>query len=174
MQKTSPRRPLRRPIETSGSFAIATDSALGKALAVEPSPQFLARVRMRIASEPGPSDWRSSWMLAAGTCTIAIAIAVTVIQMNHPALPPGLPAKVFGHLSMLPAMVPGPLAIAASAPRRARREKPTPEMQAIMIANAAVQTALAAHVKEKNYEAIVKGAAALRQNYASTETFWAE
>jgi len=150
------------------------DRALAKALAVEPSPEFLARVRMRIANEPAPLDWRWSWMLAAGTCTIAIAIAVTVVQMNHPALSPGLPAKVFDHLSMLPAMVPGPLAIAASAPRRARREKPTPEMQAIMIANATVHAALAAHIKERNYGAIVNDAAALRQNYASTEAFWAE
>ena len=150
------------------------DRALGAALAVEPSPEFLARVRMRIASEPEPSDWRFAWVFAAGACTLAIAIAVTVMQMNHPALAPGLPAKALGGLSLLPALVPGPLTIAVSAPRRVRREKPTPEMQAIMKSNAAADTALAAHVKERNYDAIVKDAATLRQNFADTEAFWAE
>jgi len=59
-------------------------------------------------------------------------------------------------------------------PRRARREKSAPEMQAIMKSNAAAGTALAAHVKERNYDAIVKDAATLRQNFADTEAFWAE
>jgi cytochrome c556 len=150
------------------------DRALATALGVEPSPQFLARVRMRIASEPEPVDWRLSWVYAAGACTIAIAIAVTMMQMNHPTLSPGLPSNAFGDLSLLPALLPGPLTIAASAPRRVRRERATPEMQAIMKSNAAANAALAAHVQEKNYDAIVKDAATLKQNYADTEAFWAE
>jgi cytochrome c556 len=150
------------------------DRALATALAVEPSPEFLARVRMRIAREPEPSDCRFSWVYAAGACTIAIVIAVTVMQMNHPELSPGLPSKTFGDLSLLPALLPGPLAMVASAPRRARREKPTPEMQAIMKSNAAASTALAVHVREKDYDAIVNDAAVLRRNFAEAETFWAE
>jgi cytochrome c556 len=150
------------------------DRALATALSVDPSPAFLARVRMRIASEPEPSDWRLSWVFAAGACTIAIAIAVTMIQMNHPALPPGLPSSAVGNLSLLPAMLPGPLTIAASATRRGRREKPTQEMQAIMRSNAAANSSLAAHINEKNYDAIVKDAATLRQNFAETEALWAE
>jgi cytochrome c556 len=148
------------------------DRALATALAVEPSPEFLARVRMRIASEPEPSDWRFPWVFAASACTLAIAMAVTVMQMHQPALSPGLPAKALG--SLLPAMLPGPLSIAVSIPRRVRREKPTQEMQTIMKSNAAASTALAAHVKERNYDAIVQDAAVLRQNFADTEAFWAE
>jgi len=150
------------------------DRALATALAVEPSPEFVARVRMRIASEPGPSDWRLSWVIAAGACTLALAVAVTVMQMNHPVLAPGVPSRALGGLSFLPALLPGPPGIAALASLRVRREKPTPEMQAIMKSNAAANMALAAHVKERNYDAIVKDAVVLRQNFAETEAFWAE
>jgi cytochrome c556 len=148
------------------------DRALTNALSVDPSPAFLARVRMRIASEPEPVDWRLSWVFAAGACTVAIAIAVTMMQMNHPAFPPGLPSRAIGNLSLLPAMLPGPLTIAASTSRRVRREKPTAEMQGIMQSNAVASSALAAHIKEKNYDAIVKDAATLRQNFVETEAFW--
>jgi cytochrome c556 len=150
------------------------DRALAAALAVDPSPEFVARVRMRIASEPEPSDWRFSWVFAAGACTLAIAMAVTLMEMNHPALAPGLPAKALGNISLLPALLPGPLSIGICMPRRTRREKPTPEMQTIMKSNAAASTALAAHVRERNYDAIFQDAAVLRQNFAETEAFWAE
>jgi hypothetical protein len=149
------------------------DRALATALAVEPSPEFVARIRMHIASEPGPSDWRLSWVIAAGACTLALAVAVTVVQMNHPALAPVVPSKALGGLSFLPALLPGPPGIAALASLRVRREKPTSEMQAIMKSNAAANTALAAHVQERNYDAIVRDAVVLRQNFAETEAFWA-
>jgi cytochrome c556 len=150
------------------------DRALATALAVDPSPEFVARVRMRIANEPEPSDWRFSWVFAAGACTLAIAMAVTLMEMNHPALAPGLPAKALGNISLLPALLPGPLSIGISMPWRTRREKPTPEMRTLMKSNAAASTALAAHVRERNYDAIVQDAAVLRQNLAETEAFWAE
>jgi cytochrome c556 len=150
------------------------DRALAAALAVDPSPEFVARVRMRIASEPEPSDWRFSWVFAAGACTLAIAMAVTLMEMNHPALAPGLPARALGNISLLPALLPGPLSIGISMPWRTRREKPTPEMRTLMKSNAAASTALAAHVRERNYDAIVQDAAVLRQNLAETEAFWAE
>jgi cytochrome c556 len=150
------------------------DRALATALAVEPSPEFLARVRMRIASEPEPSGWRFSWVFAAGACTFAFAIVVTAMQMNHPALSADLPSRALGNLTLLPALLPGPLTVAASTPRRARREKPTPEMQAIMKSNAAVSTALAAHVQQRNYRAISEDAAILQQNFSNSEAFWVE
>ena len=43
-----------------------------------------------------------------------------------------------------------------------------------MKSTAAAHAALAAHVRERNYDAIVLDAAVLRQNYAETEAFWAE
>ena len=150
------------------------DRALATALAVDPSPEFVAGVRMRIANEPEPSDWRFSWVFAAGACTLAIAMAVTLMEMNHPALVPGVPAKALGNISLLPALLPGPLSIGISMPWRTRREKPTPEMRTLMKSNAAASTALAAHVRERNYDAIFQDAAVLRRNFAETEAFWAE
>ena len=41
------------------------DQEIRDALKVEPSPEFLARVRTRIANEPAPSAWRWSWTFAA-------------------------------------------------------------------------------------------------------------
>ncbi len=55
------------------------DQDIRDALKVEPSPEFVARVRTRIANEPAPSGWRWSWTFAvAGGLAAAIAIAVVV------------------------------------------------------------------------------------------------
>jgi len=43
-----------------------------------------------------------------------------------------------------------------------------------MKSNAVANMALAAHVKAKNYDAIVSDAATLKQNLLDTESFWAE
>lgn len=148
------------------------DRALGAALAVEPSPQFLARVRMRIAREPAPSGCPLSWVFAAGASTAAIALAVIVsTQINHPPLSAGLPSAV-GGFSFLPALLPGSLAVAASAPRRSGREKPAPEMRAVMQSNAAATLGLAAHAKARDYDAIVNDATALKQNFVEIQSFW--
>ena len=59
----------------------ALDRELEAALTVEPSPDFLARVRARVAVEPPPTIWGSRWMLpaAAGAiATVALVIAVSV------------------------------------------------------------------------------------------------
>jgi cytochrome c556 len=74
-----------------------------------------------------------------------------------------------------PPIGPASLAIAASASRRSRKqnEKPTAEMQAIMKSNADASVALTAHVKEENYDAIIRDAATYKQNFAYDEAFWA-
>ena len=88
------------------------DGALSAALAVEPSAEFVARVRTRIASEPEPSGWRYPWTLAAaGAMALAFASAVAVLQMNQ-AMPPAeavlapLPSRAlaFASLSLVPGM----------------------------------------------------------------------
>lgn len=90
------------------------DRALAAALAVEPSAEFLARVRTRIATEPEPSAWRFPWTLAAvGAMALALVSAVSVLHLNQ-AMPPAdtvlapLPSKalVFASLSLVPGMVP--------------------------------------------------------------------
>ena len=53
------------------------DRAIGSLLGVEPSPEFLARVRARVAKEQEPSSWRTSWMFAtAATVVLMTATAV--------------------------------------------------------------------------------------------------
>jgi len=57
-----------------------TDSAIEREietmLAVEPSPDFLARVRARVADEPAPGTWRFEWQFAAAAAAIIATAAV--------------------------------------------------------------------------------------------------
>ena len=53
------------------------DREIESLLAAEPSAEFVARVRTRVAQEPDPHQWRTTWMLTvAGAVTVVI---VTVI-----------------------------------------------------------------------------------------------
>ena len=159
------------------------DRELASAFAVEPSAEFLARVRMRIDGEPAPSSW-GPWRMfaAAGACAVVIAFALTAAQFNRAALPTGSdrvpsPSRAFADLSfILPTIVAAPLAgaplaVAASTPRRA--QKPTPAMQAIMQSNAETGPALRMHKKEGDYEAIARDAATYKENFAYIAVFWA-
>jgi len=58
----------------------ALDRALREALDVAPSPDFVARVRTRIAGEPAPRGVFSGWMLwtPIAACATAAAIALAV------------------------------------------------------------------------------------------------
>jgi hypothetical protein len=64
--------------------ATEIDRALQAALAVEPSPEFVARVRTRVANahEPAAPAWRSPWLLSAAGAAAA-AIAVIVVSRPH-------------------------------------------------------------------------------------------
>ena len=65
--------------ELNGSSEI--DRELRAALAVEPSPEFVTRVRMRIASDPEPTAWGYSWLLgAAGAVAVVILVAGFVFR----------------------------------------------------------------------------------------------
>jgi hypothetical protein len=58
----------------------AIDRALREALDVAPSPEFLARVRMRIANDPAPRSAWTTWMPAmVGATVIAAAGVIAVI-----------------------------------------------------------------------------------------------
>ena len=68
--------------------ATEIDRALQAALAVEPSPEFVARVRRRVANEhqPAAPGWRWPWLLsAAGAAAAAIAIIVVVSRPHETA-----------------------------------------------------------------------------------------
>ena len=54
------------------------DGEIARALNVDPSPEFLARVRMRVASEPAPAPWRLRWVVLAGAAAAVVLLAVVM------------------------------------------------------------------------------------------------
>ena len=61
------------------------DDEIKDALNVDPSPEFLARVRTRIAKEPAPAAWRGSWTLAAAGAMAAVVVVAVIV--SRPAQP---------------------------------------------------------------------------------------
>lgn len=94
----------------------AIDRQLEATLAVDPSPEFLARVRTRIASEPEPSAWRLSWAFTVtGTAVVAMVLAVAVFRSgpmtsSAPADSSLLPARTIDSpFAAVPTIAPGQL-----------------------------------------------------------------
>jgi hypothetical protein len=131
------------------------DRELAAALAIDPSPEFLARVRMRIAAEPEPlPSWRASWMMAgAAAMAVAAVVAIAVAQMS----PPGDPKS-----QALPGIA------AVDQPR----EKPTAEMRAVMGSNAQTNAGVKAHLHGRDYDALARDAATYSGNFSYIESFW--
>jgi len=77
MDGTRPREPL-----TDAGL----DRELGSALGVEPSPEFLARVRTRIAAEPEASSWRLAGdpLWAVGIIGIVLTLVVPSVMRQDP------------------------------------------------------------------------------------------
>jgi hypothetical protein len=66
----------------------ALEREIERALAVDPSPEFLVHVRARIADEPAPASRGFGWLFA-GVATVAAAAAlVLAVRMVLPARPP--------------------------------------------------------------------------------------
>jgi hypothetical protein len=67
------------------------DREFDAALNVDPSPEFVARVRMRVASEPHATGWRLRSRLgmgAAAAASCAVALAVIYLPATQRAGPP--------------------------------------------------------------------------------------
>jgi hypothetical protein len=63
----------------------ALDSELQAMLGVDPSPEFVARVRTRIADQPSPSSsWFGAWSIAA-SIAVAVAAAMVVLVLSRDA-----------------------------------------------------------------------------------------
>ena len=54
------------------------------ALAVDPSPEFLAKVRARVAEEERPAGWLLRWHWVAGTVVTAVAVVLAVYAWREP------------------------------------------------------------------------------------------
>jgi len=91
------------------------DRELASLLSIEPSPEFRARIRARIASEPLPRSWYLQWRVAAaGVAAIAVAGAVVLsrVDMTERARKSMAP-------SPLPSTAPAALPVAVRSPRSA-------------------------------------------------------
>jgi hypothetical protein len=80
-----------------GDDAEAADAGLDReieaALAIEPSPEFVARVRTRIASEPAPASWwQLRWPVIA-TALAAAAVVMIVAFSWRPSAPEQVAAR---------------------------------------------------------------------------------
>jgi hypothetical protein len=60
------------------------DEEIRASLEVDPSPEFVARVRGRIAAEAAPSAWRWSRGLAGGFALAAIVLLAIVVSRSQP------------------------------------------------------------------------------------------
>jgi hypothetical protein len=72
----------------------ALDRDLEQALAVEPSPEFLVRVRARVAAEPVRPTWSLGWPLRVAAVSVA-GVAIVAVWLALPRdvpMPDGLPA----------------------------------------------------------------------------------
>jgi len=107
----------------------ALERELERALAVDPSPEFLVRVRARIADEPAPASRGFGWLFAGVATAAAAAVLVLAMRMVSPArqseTAPLLASRSIGSAVVVPAVVPGTVgpASAAYAAARLRREE---------------------------------------------------
>ncbi len=68
------------------------DALLRRELAIEPSPQFLPRVRERIRHEPVVTHWRSLWLFPVGALAAACAAIFAVsVWRTAPVAAPAAP-----------------------------------------------------------------------------------
>jgi len=81
----------------------ALEREIERALAVDPSPEFLARVRARIADEPAPASRGFGWLFA-GVATVAAAATLVAVWLVSPARPPA-PAPLLASRSIGSAVV---------------------------------------------------------------------
>lgn len=66
----------------------ALDGEIRRALAVDPSPEFLARVRTRIAEEPAPRGRGLSWVVVAPAVFALALLTIVALWQRPPAQSP--------------------------------------------------------------------------------------
>jgi hypothetical protein len=111
------------------------DRELQAALAVQPSPAFVARVRARVANEQMGAGWAGSWIWASLAVAAATLVGVAVLG-GSPAVPAPASLVAIDTLPLrdlsgaIPAVVPM-VAVGAAMPRGAgasRRRTPAPDV----------------------------------------------
>lgn len=72
-------------------LADEAERQLAQLLAVEPSPEFAANVRARIAQEPAPAAAWRWWALASVPAAIAVVFGMVMLTRSAPSVPPAPP-----------------------------------------------------------------------------------
>jgi hypothetical protein len=73
------------------------EALLRDSMAVEPTPQFAARVRQQIELAPRKTRWTWTWLLAAGAAVavlLAVVLPMSINEAVSPARPLGPPSQV--------------------------------------------------------------------------------
>jgi len=148
------------------------DREIESLLATEPSPEFLARVRTRVAGEPDPRRWSAPWMwaIAAGAVT-AVVVGMIAWPARQPVVPSTEPTQtrveavepaVLPVVPQLPLVRSQPVTpatrVIASAPARDRRiDIDLPE---VVIADNELKTfaALVTSIRQSRFDVAVPAA----------------
>jgi len=77
----------RKALEEQRRLAQAIDRSLAESLECEPSPEFAARVRQRIAQPDAVSGWWSTWKLAAVGALAGLALLAAWMLRPHVEAP---------------------------------------------------------------------------------------
>ena len=103
----------------------ALDREIASLLAVDPSPEFLARVRTRVAEEPDPRAWRRSWTFALATVTVAFIGAVVVWRSGQQTPSSQAPIRTPQFAEAVAPPAPAPVAVEVERPQASRPARPT-------------------------------------------------
>jgi hypothetical protein len=119
---------------TLAAMDTATDRDIELLLSVDPAPEFLARVRMRISAEPvAARPWRTLVAVAVSACLVAIALWVTFTGHHE--------TSEISKMTRTPGAVVGPLQALQSSAVLQSVTKPTTDGEASTSKPAAAQPA---------------------------------
>lgn len=135
-------------------------------LAVDPSPEFLAKVRARVAEEETPAGWPLRWYWVAGTTTaVAALLAIYASRSPEPAVsqePEPLAAVQPYAEAELPALPAPEIAERRPAPAPARPVRPrAPEVLISEEEKIGFQLLLASLSKQKDVKPIAEALASV-------------
>jgi hypothetical protein len=114
------------------------DQHIERLLAVDPSPEFLARVRSRVARERVPAAWRAGWTWgvvgAAATLVVAVIVLVPAPASVGRSRMTSIDSRAFGprYLEALPESVRAINRVTKAGPARAEPVRPRLEPKVLI------------------------------------------
>jgi hypothetical protein len=124
------------PLNRAADVPLDVDAMLRREMAVEPSPEFLPRVRERIRDESPQTRWQWRWLLPAGAL---VAACVAVLAVN---LPPAAPIAAPPAPSLATAKPIAPIALSPVDPVFTLEREPRNQHVRVAAASAAGEPAL--------------------------------